>query len=173
MSGPLRALIVEDSPDDADLMIRELKRGGYLPACKRVETSDDMGAALRGAEWDVVLADYSLPKLNAIEALRILHEVGMDLPFIVVSGSIGEEVAVAAMRAGAHDYLMKDKLARLCTAVEREVREARSRREKVQTERALQRSEEQFARMFHASPIPVCLTTLDGGRIFDASTSFE
>src|SRR5437868_2892760 len=153
MSIPLRALIVEDSPDDSDLMIRELKRGGYVPACTRVETAEQMRAALTNGEWDVVLADYSLPKLNAIGALKVLQETGIDLPFIVVSGSIGEEVAVAAMRAGAHDYLMKDKLARLCTAVEREVREARSRREKVETERALQRSEEQFARMFHASPI--------------------
>src|SRR5258708_6735334 len=134
MSGPLRALIVEDSPDDAELMIRELRRGGYVPAFTRVETSEQMRAALTTGEWDIVLADYSLPKLNAIGALNVLHELGLDLPFIVVSGSIGEEVAVAAMKAGAHDYLMKDKLARLCTAVEREVREARSRCEKLETE---------------------------------------
>jgi signal transduction histidine kinase len=130
MSNDLRALLVEDSPDDAELLIRELRRGGYSPDWLRVQTRDEFRAALLKQTWDIVLSDYSLPSFNAPEAFAVLRETGLDLPFIIVSGTVGEETAVAAMREGVHDYLLKGKLTRLSAAVERELREAASRAER-------------------------------------------
>jgi signal transduction histidine kinase len=127
MPVPLRALLVEDSEDDALLIARELRRGDYEPAIQRVETEAAMRAAL-AERWDVVISDYSLPRFSGLAALRVLRESGRDIPFIVVSGAIGEEVAVAAMKAGAHDYLMKGNLVRLVPAIQRELREAEERR---------------------------------------------
>jgi two-component system, cell cycle sensor histidine kinase and response regulator CckA len=123
----LRVLVVEDSEDDAALLIRELRRGGYRPVFERVETAAAMKAALEAHRWDVVIADYALPGFSAPAALSILKSEGLDLPFIIVSGTIGEDTAVAAMKAGAHDYLMKGNLARLIPAIQRELREARER----------------------------------------------
>ncbi len=134
MSTPLKVLVVEDSEDDSLLMIRKLEHGGYNPVFERVETAQAMTAALKKQVWDIILSDYSLPHFSAPESLRLLQQSGLDLPFIIVSGSIGEETAVAAMKAGAHDYLMKDNLKRLAPAVERELREAESRRERKQVE---------------------------------------
>jgi signal transduction histidine kinase len=125
---PLRVLSVEDNPDDLSLMVLELRRGGFEPSVHRVETPEEMREALAGGPWDVVLADYTLPRFDAPEALRMLHASGLDIPFIVVSGTVGEEEGVEVMRAGARDYFPKDKLVRLPAAVERELREARSRR---------------------------------------------
>ena len=144
MAKPLRVLIVEDAPDDAELLLRELRRQGYDPVAERVETRAAMQAALGAGPWDVILSDNSLPQYGAEAALQVLQEVGLDVPFIVVSGSIGEDAAVALMKAGAHDYLFKGNLARLGTAVERELREAEERRKRRQAEEALRRSEEQF-----------------------------
>jgi signal transduction histidine kinase len=127
MPVPLAVLIVEDSEDDAALVVRELQGGGYVPTVKRVETEAAMRAALDDS-WDVIIADYSLPQFSGPAALVLLKSTGLDIPFIVVSGAIGEEVAVAAMKAGAHDYLMKDNLARLVPAIQRELREAEERR---------------------------------------------
>lgn len=107
---PLRLLHVEDSESDAALVQRALTRGGFALTAHRVETADDMRAALRDASWDAVIADYQLPAFTATAALQVLHETTLDLPFIVVSGTIGEDIAVAVMRAGAHDYVMKDRL---------------------------------------------------------------
>ncbi|MGH7823282.1 MAG: response regulator [Candidatus Binatia bacterium] len=135
MRAPLRVLIVEDSPDDAELVVRALRRGGYDPSCERVYTRETMKAALEGRPWDVVISDYSMPGFDGPAALTLLQEKGLDLPFILVSGTVGEETAVAAMKAGAHDYLMKDNLARLAPAVERELREAEVRRQRRQEER--------------------------------------
>src|SRR6266852_1399840 len=112
MRTPLQVLIVEDCEDDAELLLHELRRGGYDPVFERVETSQAMGTALARQDWDIVLADYSLPRFSGLAALRLVQERGLDLPFIIVSGAIGEDTAVAAMRAGAHDYLLKGKLAR-------------------------------------------------------------
>lgn len=128
MDRPLRALVVEDSADDAELMLRELRRDGYSVTFERVDTPQAMSAALDGETWDIVLSDHSMPQFSAPAALRLLRDSGLDLPFIIVSGAIGEEGAVAAMRAGAHDYISKDNLARLTVAVERETREAEIRR---------------------------------------------
>src|SRR4051812_30194769 len=113
MGSHLRVLIVEDSEDDAELALAELKRAGYEPHWKRVYSAQDLQAALGGEEWDLVIADYSMPSFTGLEALGLVRASGLDLPFIVVSGTIGEDVAVAAMKAGAHDYLIKDRLARL------------------------------------------------------------
>ena len=130
MNELLRVLIIEDSEDDAELLAIELERGGYDIVYQRVDTKIDMQAALKNLPaWDIVLADYSMPRFSAIAALNLLKELELDLPFIVVSGSIGEDTAVAAMRAGAHDYLIKGNLTRLVPAVERELREAVLRKE--------------------------------------------
>jgi signal transduction histidine kinase len=141
MSTQLRVLLIEDSEDDAWLLTRRLQKDGYVVDARRVETLEGISAALAHGSWDAIIADYSLPQLTAVEALEIVKQSGLDVPFIIVSGTIGEETAVAAMRAGAHDYIMKDNLARLTPAVEREIREARTRHE---TRLALRRSEEQL-----------------------------
>ena len=130
MSKLLRVLIVEDSEDDAELLIIALERGGYQTIYQRVDTRVDMETALCSGEiWDIIIADYSMPKFSALTALKLLQEYELDLPFIIVSGKIGEDTAVEAMKAGAHDYLVKGKLARLIPAVERELKEAVLRQE--------------------------------------------
>ena len=126
MSTPLRILMVEDADDDAALMVRLLRRNGYEPICERIETADAMRAALRQS-WDLVIADYTLPHFSGIEALQLLRQSDQDLPFIIVSGTINEDMAVAAIKAGAHDYVLKSNLSRIIPAVERELREAASR----------------------------------------------
>ena len=135
----LRILIVEDSEDDALLVMRELRNGGYDPVFERVETAEAMVAALGKESWDLVIADYVLPKFSGLDALRTLRETGFDLPFILVSGTIGEETAVEAMKAGAHDYIMKNNLKRLIPAVERELKEAKMRQERGRMERELKK----------------------------------
>src|SRR5829696_435681 len=142
MGVPLKVLLVEDSEDDALLLLRELRRGGYDTVHERVDTAGAMEAALDGQEWDLVIADHSMPAFSSSAALELLRNKGFaDLPFIIVSGQIGEQVAVEGMKAGAQDYLMKGNLARLNTAIERELREAEGRRERIaerkQAERAL------------------------------------
>ncbi|MEM7760300.1 MAG: EAL domain-containing protein [Cyanobacteria bacterium P01_A01_bin.40] len=130
MNELLRVLIIEDSEDDAELLAIALERGGYNVIHRRVDTKAGMQIALRESQpWDIVLADYSMPQFSAIAALEVLKEWQLDLPFVIVSGKIGEDTAVAAMKAGAHDYLVKGKLSRLVPAVERELREAVLREE--------------------------------------------
>lgn len=144
MATPLRVLIVEDAEDDALLLARALRQGGFAPTCRRVDTADALAAALRDESWDIVLSDYSMPGFDGHAALRVVQESGLDLPFIVVSGTIGEHVAVAMMRDGAHDYLLKGDLARLVPAVQRELHEAQNRRAHRQAEQALAESEERL-----------------------------
>jgi PAS domain S-box-containing protein len=139
MRQPLHILIVEDSENDVIFVVRALQRGGYEPVFERVELEADFKAALKSRVWDAVIADYNLPRFSAIEALRLLQESKLDLPFIIVSGAIGEETAVAAMKSGAHDYILKNSLARLVPAVEREMRDAQVRRERRQVEEAYSR----------------------------------
>lgn len=126
MSISLRILMVEDADDDAALIVRLLQRNGYDPVCERVETAAAMRAALQQS-WDLVIADYSLPQFSGIEALQLLRQSDQDLPFIIVSGTINEDMAVTAIKAGAQDYVLKSNLSRLIPAVERELREAASR----------------------------------------------
>jgi diguanylate cyclase len=127
MSKTLRVLLVEDSPDDAELLVLQLERERYTVIFERVETAEEMSAALDDQPWDVILSDYSMPSFDALAALKLMKDKGLDLPFIIVSGVIGEEIAVAAMQAGAHDYLLKKHLTRLVPAIERELREAQVR----------------------------------------------
>jgi signal transduction histidine kinase len=140
----LHVLFVEDSEVDAMLMTRALARGGFKPICLRVDTEEAMNAALDQKEWDLILADHSMPRFSAPAALELMKRKGLDLPFIIVSGHIEEETAVAAMRAGAHDYVMKDRLARLVPAVERELREAEIRRARARSEEELRRAHEEL-----------------------------
>ncbi|MBI4318482.1 MAG: response regulator [Chloroflexi bacterium] len=147
MNVPLRVLIVDDSELDVQLLLRELRRGGYDPTFRRVDTRESMRAALDEREWDVVVADYVMPCFCGLAALGVLQEKGLDLPFIVVSGEISEEIAVEAMRAGAHDFVCKDKLARLNPAIQRELREVTTRRERKRAQEELRESEARFCRM--------------------------
>ncbi len=146
MTGtPVRVLIIEDSEDDTELLVDELRRGGYEPQYERVETADDMREALGRQEWGAILSDYSLPQFSGMHALTLMKdELGFDLPFILVSGVIGEETAVAAMRAGAHDYMMKDNLTRLVAALKRELGDAEARRARKRAEEELRQSEERY-----------------------------
>jgi two-component system, cell cycle sensor histidine kinase and response regulator CckA len=144
MSKVLRVLIVEDSEDDVLLLVRNLRQGDFDPIYEVVENASSMRAALEKQAWDVVISDYALPQFNGPAALKLLQEIGLDLPFIIVSGTIGEETAVTAMKAGAHDYLMKSNLVRLGPVVERELQDARGRHARKQAETALGESEERF-----------------------------
>src|SRR5215203_3621797 len=156
MGVDLKVLIVEDSEDDALLLLRMLRKGGYDPTWERVDTPQDMEAALDGASWDLVISDHSMPAFSSSAALGLLRRKGfVDLPFIIVSGQIGEDAAVAAMKAGAHDYLMKDNLARLNSAIERELREADVRRERRQ-------AEEKYRSIFENAIEGIFQTTVDG-----------
>ncbi len=141
MGKPLNVLIVDDSDDDAGLQVRELRRGGFEPVVERVEAAEDMRAALAARTWDAILCDYKLPKFSVPAALALMHELGLDLPFIVVSGTIGEERAADLMRAGADDLVLKDNLARLIPAIERGVAAAEVRREREEAEEALRERE--------------------------------
>lgn len=137
---PLKVLIVEDSEQDAALLLRELQKAGYSPVHRRVESAQEMTDALDSQDWDIVLSDYVLPGFGGLAALGLLHDKGLDLPFIVVSGQIGEDVAVGAMKAGAHDYIMKDNLKRLGPAIKRELAEAENRKLRRQAEEDLRQS---------------------------------
>ena len=145
MTKPLRVLVIEDSEDDAELLLAELRLGGYEPVCQRVETAASMKAALDTESWDIVISDYSMPQFSAPAALEVLHETSLDIPFIIVSGAIGEATAVAAMKNGAHDYIMKESLARLTPAIERELRDAEVRRERRNAEAKVKLQQQRLA----------------------------
>ena len=136
---PLRVLLVEDSEDDALLLLRELRRGGYEPEYERVDTPEAMERALSGSAWDVIFSDYRMPRFEAPEALKMWHASDSEAPFIVVSGKVGEDVAARAIKAGAYDYVMKDNLTRLRAIVERSLQEAREKRDLRRAGRELQR----------------------------------
>ncbi|NLH48958.1 MAG: PAS domain S-box protein [Myxococcales bacterium] len=161
MSEKLRILIVEDSENDALLLVRHLRQGGYEVAFQRVDDALTFEAALDAGGWDLVVADYNIPGFGGLAALRLFQQRNSDLPFIVVSGTIGESKAVEMMKAGAHDYLMKDNLARLIPAVERELREAETRRERRRAEQELQRSQQNWATIFQAIGHQVLLLSPD------------
>lgn len=139
--SPLRLLLVEDSPDDAALLIRHLERSGHEVAARRVEINTALRAALEEGPWDIVISDYAMPSIGAMAALKTVRQFDPDLPFVIVSDNIGEDAAVAAMRAGAQDYLLKANLARLAPVVDREVSEAAQRRRRRAAEDALAASQ--------------------------------
>jgi sigma-B regulation protein RsbU (phosphoserine phosphatase) len=159
---PIRVLVVEDSEFDARILIGTLKQGGYDPVWRRVESAGTMREALQNETWELVLSDYNLPEFSAPDALRLLQESGLDLPFVIISGGIGEDVAVAAMKAGAHDYLMKGNLARLVPAVEREMRDAEVRHGRRRAEEALRDSELRYRLLWENSTDAVVLMGGDG-----------
>ncbi len=134
MAIPLRTLIVEDSEDDAALVVRELKRGGFDVDHIRVDTSEALSTALAESQWDIVISDYSMPGFSGAEALKILRAMDTETPFVFVSGTLGEETAVDALKSGAQDYVIKGKLARLVPAIQRELRDADGRRERKRLE---------------------------------------
>ncbi|MBN1368037.1 MAG: PAS domain S-box protein, partial [Dehalococcoidales bacterium] len=158
MNTPLRVLIVEDSEDDALLVVRELEKGGYAVKFQRVDNSKEMSAALNKQTWDIVLSDYRMPNFSGSDALALLKQTGLDIPFIAISGKIGEETAVELMLAGADDYVMKTNLTRLAPAVRRELREAEVRKER-------KRAEEQIishSKFASESPAPILRVSSDG-----------
>jgi PAS domain S-box-containing protein len=162
----LNVLIVDDSATDAKLVARELLRTGKSIDFERVETAVTMRAALERRSWDVVISDSSMPKFSARGALALLKEMQVDCPFIIVSGTIGEDVAVDAMRAGAHDYVLKDKLARLAPAVEREIRESQNREGRRQSSSALAASDARYRRIVETTNQGIWMIDLEGRTTF-------
>lgn len=158
MNKPLHILIVEDSEDDTVLILRALRQGGFEPDYQRVETADEMGRAMDEQHWEVILSDYNMPHFNAIDAFSLMQERGLDLPFIIVSGAIGEETAVQAMKIGVHDYILKGRLARLIPVIERELREARVRQQKHLVETDLRLA----AKVFESSVEGITITDAEG-----------
>lgn len=143
-TSSLRVLLLDDSNDDADLLLRRLRKGGYVVDSIRVDTAANFRHALADGTWDVILADYSMPQFTAPDALVIVKELHVDVPFIIVSGSVGEAAAVEVMKAGAHDFFLKDNLTRLTSAIERERAEARVRQERREAIRELRESQERL-----------------------------
>ena len=155
MTPPLRLIVVEDVEDDCLLTLAELRRGGYQPVYQRVETPAGLAAALAEGEWDAILSDYNLPQFDAPAALRVVQASGLDLPFIIVSGTITEESAVTALRAGARDFITKSNLARLAPALERELRAAQDRRDRRRAEAAQLSQAASFRLLFANNPHPM------------------
>jgi two-component system cell cycle sensor histidine kinase/response regulator CckA len=170
MSRTLRVLCIEDSERDVELLQRHLSRAGYDLISDRVETPDAMKDALTTKEWDVILCDYSMPHFSALAALALLKEVGLDIPFIIISGTIGEEVAVGAMRAGAQDYLMKDNLVRLAAAIERQMHESENHRAQKRAEEALKASEAELWALFEAMTDVILVLDAEGRHLKMAPT---
>jgi len=162
MGVPLRVLIAEDREGDAALIVQQLRDSGYDPESARVATPEALDAALANSTWDIVISDYLMPRFSGLDVLAMVKAINPDLPLIIVSGVIGEETAVAALKAGAYDYVMKDNLVRLGSAVQRALEEARERAARRQAEEALRESEEMYKTLVRTSPDAVILTDLDG-----------
>lgn len=165
MDKPLNALILDDSPDDAALLLYELRRGGFKVNHVLVDNAADLEAALRDHTWDIILSDYSMPSFEAPDALKIVRDQGLNLPFIIISGTVGEDAAVAAMKAGASDFFAKGKLKRLVPTVERELRESVERRRRGE-------AEARFTTAFHGSPLGIVLSRLSDRTILDVNERF-
>ncbi len=159
----MRVLMIEDYEEDALLLRRHLGRAGYVLEAQRVETAEELLAALADPRpWDLVIADYTLPSFGARDALALIQGSGTDLPFIIVSGTIDEVSAVEAMRAGAHDYVLKGNLERLLPAIERELADAVRRRERLQTEAALRLAQQRFSATFNQAAVGMAHTSVEG-----------
>src|ERR1700741_6878 len=161
----LRVLHVEDSEQDVKLLTRCLTRAGYDVNAKRVETADAMKSALESQEWDVILCDYSMPHFSALSALALMKQMKLDLPVIIISGTVGEALAVEAMRAGANDYLMKDNLLRLGPTIERVLQEAENHRARRRAEEALKTSEQELRALFAAMTDLIVVIDADGRQL--------
>jgi PAS domain S-box-containing protein len=162
MSELLRVLLVEDSENDALLLLRKLKTDGFAVESERVEEAAAFRAALTTRPWDLVLADYALPRFSGMAALKIFSESGLAIPFIIVSGTIGEEIAIEAMKAGAADYIMKDRLARLAPSIRRELNDARLRRDKILADESLRESLLRWTTTFNSIADSICLLDAEG-----------
>jgi DNA-binding NtrC family response regulator len=162
LSISLNVLIVEDSEDDALLLVRDLRHGGYDVAFERVETVETMIDALDRRIWDLVISDYTMPHLRGADALKLVRERDPDIPFIFLSGTIGEETAVTAMKHGANDYVFKSNIKRLLPAIERELREAQMRREHRKADKALWESEERYRTLAEAAQDTIFILNRDG-----------
>jgi len=175
MNTILKALIIEDSVDDAELLLTYLRRGGYQPQYRRVETAVDLAAALREQKWDIIFSDHNMPQFSSTAALEIVRASDADVPFLIVSGSIGEEMAVASMKAGAQDYLMKNNLTRLVGAVDRELKDAEDRCARQVAERTLLVREEELriAREVQQQLFPSAMPHAAGYDIAGASCPAE
>ena len=171
MSTPVKLLLVEDNEDDAELILSELRRRGHRAEALRVDSLAAIQTAFRSGSWDCVLSDFSLPTCNGLDVLRTVREQDPDVPFLFVSGSIGEDVAVQAMRAGAHDYILKDNLARLEPAVARELKDAVERREHRETARTLRQVEAKLRRVFESRMIGMVFWRNDGA-VLEANEEF-
>jgi PAS domain S-box-containing protein len=168
MIQPLRVLILEDNPEDAELLVRQLRRSGFEPDWRRVDTEKDYLANLDG-QLDIILSDYAMPQFDGMRALELLKQRELDIPFIMVSGTIGEDIAVQAVKKGAADYLLKDRIARLGPAIEHVLKQKRLREEAKQTERALLASEISYRRLFEAAKEGILILEADTGRISDVN----
>ncbi|HHH43574.1 MAG TPA: EAL domain-containing protein [Gammaproteobacteria bacterium] len=162
MSTPLDLLLVEDNDDDAELLLVKLRRAGYEPRYTRVDSEAGLREALRERNWQIVVSDYAMPGFTGLKALGILRESDPTTPFILVSGTVGEETAVEAMRTGANDYIMKDNLTRLVPAIERELREARERLDRHRAEDALYQERERALITLHSIGDGVITTDAEG-----------
>ena len=167
----LRVLHVEDSENDSALVMRELRRGGFDPSFERVQTRVAFKDALRKKDWDIIISDYALPGYDGAAALADAQETGRDIPFILVSGTIGEETAVDAMRAGAHDYVLKNKLTRLAPAVARELHESKERGARRVAEDALRESEGRLRRLAESGLVGIIVGE-NSGKIVAANDAF-
>jgi two-component system, cell cycle sensor histidine kinase and response regulator CckA len=165
MTTPLRCLLVEDSEDDAVLVLRQLREGGFDVTSERVDTPEAMRAALGRQSWDLVIADYQMPRFSGVAALQLLQASGLDLPFIIVSGIIGEDTAVAAIKMGAADYLIKDRLARLGSAVTHAMADSRSRRDRRQMDETLRIANAQVGQLLEHSPAVLYVLKVDGDTV--------
>lgn len=161
MSSPLRVLLIEDSEDDAILILRELRRGGFDPDYERVDNAPAMREALRRRQWDIVLADHNMPTFSAPGALKLLKESGVEIPFIIISGSIGDALGVESMKDGASDFILKDNPTRLVPAINRSLQGMEIRRKQIVAETALQDSEQKFHTLFNNANDVICLYRLD------------
>jgi len=162
MPKPLRLLMVEDSEEDAALLLRELKKQGFDPIFERVETPAEMTTALDKHKWDVIISDYSLPRFSAPDALELMKTKAVDLPFIIMSGSIGEDRAVSALKSGAHDFIVKGTMSRLVPAIEREIRDAEERHARKQAEESLLQSSAEINDLYNQAPCGYHSLNADG-----------
>jgi PAS domain S-box-containing protein len=168
MSQPVRVLILEDNPNDAELVVGELRRAGFEPDWRRVDTEKDYLANLNDG-FDVILSDYAMPGFGGMRALELLKQRGLGIPFIIVSGAMGEDAAVQAMKNGAADYLLKDRIGRLGPAVERVLEQERDLAARKKAERALRASEVSYRRLFEAAQDGILILDVDTGRIIDVN----
>ena len=172
-SQSLRVLFVEDLEDDALLIIRHLKKGGYNPVYERVETAADMKNALLDKQWDIILCDYNLPEFDAPSALALLKESNINIPIIIVSGAVGEETAVDCMHLGARDYIMKNNLSRLCPSIARELEEADLRVKQIQIEEALRKSEEMLRLITENMSDMIRVTDFQGNNLYASPSHYK